>query len=445
MTGPGPAVSIERLVEHRDFVRRLARSLTGDSHDSDDLEQDVWLTTLRNPPRHADALFGWFRRVTRTRAIDRARGDARRDELQDPAGERAAPSAAELAARLDAGRRVAAAVARLDDPYRSIVLLRFYDDLAPSVIASRTGVPVETVRTRLRRAIERLREDLDGDAGGREAWVAAVLPLAGGTARHAAEGTTGVLIAGGAAMGAKLTIAAAAAGAVIGSLVTVQFARPAATADGGQAAAVAADVRELARRVGAVETRAQQAAPTAAPARADARGRAQDERIAALEATVADLQKRATAAPEAASPPAARPADAPKADETAESLRRIVVDTTQTESKRLEAFAKLRGMPSGFTPEVILAVRDIFRATAFAETRDAILRDLHNVKDETLLPEVRALFVAGLHDPDEKVRERAARDADAFASDAAVRQALETARDGDTSELVRARAARSLR
>jgi DNA-directed RNA polymerase specialized sigma24 family protein len=44
---------------------------------------------------------------------------------------------------------IGAAVLALRDPYRSAILLRFCEDVAPSAIAERLGIPVETVKTRL--------------------------------------------------------------------------------------------------------------------------------------------------------------------------------------------------------------------------------------------------------------------------------------------------------
>src|SRR6185503_16110462 len=98
----------------------------------------------------------------------------------------AAPSTDALAARADAEQIVIRAVLALDEPYRSVVLLRFFEDLPPRRIAERLGVPVETVRTRLRRALAKLREDLDGRVGGTEAWCAAF--FGGSALMHAAGG-----------------------------------------------------------------------------------------------------------------------------------------------------------------------------------------------------------------------------------------------------------------
>ena len=68
------------------------------------------------------------------------------------------PEAAHFDAALIA--RVQAAVATLPPDYRAVVHLRFFEDRLPVAIADELGVPVETVRTRLKRAVERLRAAL---------------------------------------------------------------------------------------------------------------------------------------------------------------------------------------------------------------------------------------------------------------------------------------------
>ena len=68
-------------------------------------------------------------------------------------------SADEIRAREEVRRKVVDAVLDLDEPYRTVVLLRYYEDLPPREIAKRTGVGDETVRGRIKRAIAELRRD----------------------------------------------------------------------------------------------------------------------------------------------------------------------------------------------------------------------------------------------------------------------------------------------
>ena len=57
----------------------------------------------------------------------------------------------------------------LDEPVRTVVLLRYWEGLPPRRIAARLEIPVETVRTRLKRGLHKLRVRLDGECGGRRA------------------------------------------------------------------------------------------------------------------------------------------------------------------------------------------------------------------------------------------------------------------------------------
>ena len=92
----------------------------------------------------------------------------------------------------EAQRLVAEAVARLDEPYRSTVLLCYAQEIPPRKIARRQAIPAGTVRWRLKRGLERLREDLDQRSGrDRDAWRALLGPLTtGGTAASTTASTT---------------------------------------------------------------------------------------------------------------------------------------------------------------------------------------------------------------------------------------------------------------
>ncbi|MCK6461974.1 MAG: carboxypeptidase regulatory-like domain-containing protein, partial [Planctomycetes bacterium] len=102
-------------------------------------------------------------------------------------------SVAETAARLDVQKRLVHAVGDLEEPLRSTVVARFYDQLSFEQIAARDGVSVKTVSRRLDAALERLRGRLDAQHGGnRSVWATLLLPLCGRRRKAAALGAAGI-------------------------------------------------------------------------------------------------------------------------------------------------------------------------------------------------------------------------------------------------------------
>lgn len=194
--------SMTLLLADAAFVKRLARSLTQDRNDADDLAQDACLHALQSPPPRADNLRGWLLAVMQNLLRQRHRAGHRRlRREQSPRGPEHAPPTADLVERAATHRSVVDAVIALDEPYRSVVLLRFFEELPPRSIAERLGVPVATVHTRLTRGLERLRAHLDRTRGRRQ-WCAALAPL---PALAAAVPSLGVL----AMKGKVLAVAAA--------------------------------------------------------------------------------------------------------------------------------------------------------------------------------------------------------------------------------------------
>lgn len=190
---------VRAILEDQGFVQRLARSLVRDEHGAEDLVQQTWLAALEHPPRVHGSLRGWLARVARNLAINSARRDVRRSEREQlTARAETLPPIDAMEMQLELQRHVLDAVQRLDEPYKSVVFLRYYQDLSPDEIATRLSLPVATVKTRLRRALASLRSALDREFGGdRRAWSTALMPLAsmcaatihGASALHAQGGT----------------------------------------------------------------------------------------------------------------------------------------------------------------------------------------------------------------------------------------------------------------
>ncbi|MBL8694930.1 MAG: sigma-70 family RNA polymerase sigma factor [Planctomycetes bacterium] len=165
----------ELLADHR-WVMALARRLVRDPATADDLVQEAWIATWRHgvgPTR------GWLATVLRRRAAQDARSArARAAREARPRGTAPTPTPEELSERLEAQRMVIEAVQSLEEPYRSTLLLAYWEGLTSAEIGQRTGVPAGTVRWRIHEAQSMLRGKLDARFGGdRAAWCAALAPL----------------------------------------------------------------------------------------------------------------------------------------------------------------------------------------------------------------------------------------------------------------------------
>ncbi|MEM7308995.1 MAG: sigma-70 family RNA polymerase sigma factor [Planctomycetota bacterium] len=189
------APALDELLSHAAWVRALARSLVRDPSVADDVVQETWLAALTSPPKTRDNVRGWLATVVRNTVRQRGRGGARRAAREERvAAERgdALPSSAELAEQVETERRLASQVLALDEPHRRLLLLRYFEGLSAAEIARRTDEPAGTVRWRVSRALEELRDRLDHDFGGdRAAWMALLAPLAERDAALASAGTAG--------------------------------------------------------------------------------------------------------------------------------------------------------------------------------------------------------------------------------------------------------------
>jgi len=172
-------------------VRALARGLVVDEALADDLAQDAWVAALQR----AEPIVAW--RAWCAAVVRRRLNERRREESARAARERhgargeALPSTVEMVERAATHQSLVEAVLALEEPYRTTVLWRYFEDLSPRALAQRGGIPVATVHTRLARARERLRSRLDREHGGdRTAWLSALVPLAPDSAQSLAFGGT---------------------------------------------------------------------------------------------------------------------------------------------------------------------------------------------------------------------------------------------------------------
>ncbi len=212
------AVAIDDLLAHSGWLRKLARSLVRDDAAAEDLVQETWLSALRSPPREHDGVRSWLSRVVRRKAYEAHRKSSSREARESAvAGPDETARDDDIVARAETQRALIDAVLALEEPFRATVLLHHFEELPPRAVAARMGVPVETVRSRLRRARERLRQQLDEGAGRDGAWTVLLAPLlrpsqAGGALGGSVGGASAVIW--GIVM-AKTTKAAVAAAALL--------------------------------------------------------------------------------------------------------------------------------------------------------------------------------------------------------------------------------------
>jgi RNA polymerase sigma factor (sigma-70 family) len=124
----------------------------------------VWRDCARHDPARGQVI-AWLLIICRTRALDALR---RRDEavshpdpssLQDAATQAdSADAPDELLASLEASSELAAALAVLAPLQRQLIGLAFYKGLSHGEIAAHCGLPLGSVKTHLRRALQTLRE-----------------------------------------------------------------------------------------------------------------------------------------------------------------------------------------------------------------------------------------------------------------------------------------------
>jgi RNA polymerase sigma-70 factor (ECF subfamily) len=168
---------LEQLLRHSAWLAALARRLVADAAAADDLVQETWVAALCNPPDPRRPSRPWLAGVLRNLARLRSRRDARRADF-DLARE--APAAADVPQRVELERRLASEVLALDEPYRSVIVLRYNEGLSAARIARIQGVPAATVRTRASRALARLRASLAGETGDDRTGLPSVAGLTAG-------------------------------------------------------------------------------------------------------------------------------------------------------------------------------------------------------------------------------------------------------------------------
>ena len=144
------------------LLQGLARKVLADEHLADDVAQETWLTLLRNQTRELTSPKRFLKRVAHNIAVDVVRSkDRRRHREERHVRPSSSPAADELAHESNVRERMLHALDDLPEKYSEVLRLRYYESLSPPEIAESLDVPLETVRTRLKRGMAQLKRRLE--------------------------------------------------------------------------------------------------------------------------------------------------------------------------------------------------------------------------------------------------------------------------------------------
>lgn len=159
---------LEQLhARYRAYAFAIALRVVGDPGRAEDVVQDAFLSVWRRADSYATgrgSVRTWLGSIVRNRAIDVVRAtrehavedqDAVLLSLQDTA-----PAVDEQVAAAIDGAETRRALGQLPDEQRQAIALAYFAGLSHSEIADRTGLPLGTVKSRVRLGIQRMRQSL---------------------------------------------------------------------------------------------------------------------------------------------------------------------------------------------------------------------------------------------------------------------------------------------
>jgi len=162
----------ETLVRtHQGIAFRTAYLLAGNAADAEEAAQDGFVKAYRalGRFRRGAPLRPWLLRIVANEARNRRRSAARREHLalraafQDRSGDAVPSPEAALLAR-ETHERLLAAVEALPDEHRDAVACRYLLELSEEETAAALGIRKGTVKSRLSRALARLRATLEEES-----------------------------------------------------------------------------------------------------------------------------------------------------------------------------------------------------------------------------------------------------------------------------------------
>lgn len=163
----------ELVREHGDRVYRLAYRLSGNAQDAEDLTQDTFIRVFRSLSNYQAGTFeGWLHRITTNLFLDmvrrrnRIRMEALPEDYERVPSQTPNPEQVYHDARLDPDLQ--AALDSLAPEFRAAVVLCDVEGLSYEEIGATLGVKLGTVRSRIHRGRQALRDHLTAAQAARE-------------------------------------------------------------------------------------------------------------------------------------------------------------------------------------------------------------------------------------------------------------------------------------
>ncbi len=177
MSLPSDALTLESLLEYEPFVRKVLRNMLVEEDQLPDLVQETWVRVLKRPPTQKAGVRAWLATVARNLARDQKRTRGHRQQREEAvARPESFDSVHTSHERLEMHQVLVQAVLELREPYKTVVVMRYYDGLSVSEIAKKVGRSPATVRSQMHRAHAQLKERLDRQYGERRAWMLIGVP-----------------------------------------------------------------------------------------------------------------------------------------------------------------------------------------------------------------------------------------------------------------------------
>lgn len=149
--------------EYHRLVYGLALRVLSEPVAAEDVTQAVFLKIWSDPGLFRGGNFGaWIARVARNRAFDVVRSKTIQAESEFPESLSTDDALEDTALASIDGERVREALAQLPPEQREPIELGFFGGVTQEQIARQTGLPLGTVKTRIRTGLRKLRNALEG-------------------------------------------------------------------------------------------------------------------------------------------------------------------------------------------------------------------------------------------------------------------------------------------